>query len=333
MSITIYEIAKKAGVSSSTVARALRGDVKELQQRSAEKARHIRKIAEELGYRPNARARALSRGSTHGIGLLYTDEAWIFDGLNTQVVNSLVRTFQVKGYHLVFVPIDESKSWEDILLGGQIDGGVLFQGLPGNVKEALQGKKLPLALLGDDSDPTVSQVLVDDYAGAYGATQHLIDLGHHQIMFLVHDTIMPHRSVNDRQKGYWQAMVDAGLEPCEYIRATQEAIDLFVKDKVGPTAVLCYSDTESTLLVQAMWQHRISIPQDLSIVGFNDTFATQNMTPPLTTVAFDAVKIGELGAQLVLDEIESSEVTQEPKKLIVQSELIVRESTTKPRKA
>ena len=333
MSITIYEIAKKAGVSSSTVARALRGDVKELQQRSAEKARHIRKIAEELGYRPNARARALSNGRTHGIGLIYTDEAWIFDGVNTQVVNSLVRTLQGKGYHLVFVPIDESKTWEDILLGGQIDGGILFQGLPDEVKEALKGKSLPLALLGDDSDSTVSQVLVDDYTGAYEATQHLIDLGHRQIMFFVHESIKPHRSIKDRKNGYLQAMADAGLAPCEMLQATQQAaVDLLVRGKTKPTGVLCYCDIESTLLVQAMWQHRISIPQDLSIVGFNDTFATRNMTPPLTSVAFDAVKIGELGAELVLDQIESPEEAPEVKTLIVKSELIVRESTATVRK-
>ena len=127
MSVTIYEIAKQAGVSSSTVARVLRGDVKETQERSLKNADRIRKIADELGYRPNRLARAFSRGKTYGIGLLYTDDAWIFEGVNMAVVNSLVRSLQGDGYHLVFVPIDQSNSWKDILLGGQIDGGLVFQ--------------------------------------------------------------------------------------------------------------------------------------------------------------------------------------------------------------
>src|SRR4051794_23894254 len=178
MSVTIYEIAERAGVSSSTVARILRGDIKESHQRSVETAKRIRRLANEMGYRTNLRARAFSRGRTHGIGLLYTDDAWIFEGMNTQVVNSLVRALQRSKYHLVFAPIDATGAWEDIVLGGQIDGGVVFQALPAEVLTALQERELPLVLLGDNSDPAVSQVVVDDLAGAYVATKHLIGLGH-----------------------------------------------------------------------------------------------------------------------------------------------------------
>src|SRR3990170_4287941 len=171
MSVTIYEIAERAGVSSSTVARILRGDVKGSHRRSLETAKRIRRLASEMGYRPNLRARAFSRGRTHGIGLLYTDDAWIFEGMNTAVVNSLVRALQRAGYHLVFAPIDESGAWEEIVLGGQIDGGVVFQRLPAEVGAALRERKLPLVLLGDNSDPELSQVVVDDVAGAYAATK------------------------------------------------------------------------------------------------------------------------------------------------------------------
>src|SRR3954462_7790963 len=155
MAVTIYQIAELAGVSSSTVARILRGDVKESHRRSVETAKRIRKLAREMGYRPNLRARAFSRGRTHGIGLLYTDDAWIFEGMNTQVVNSLVRALQRAGYHLVFAPIDETGSWEEIVLGGQIDGGVVFQTLPSKVRDALRKRALPLVLLGDNCDPSV----------------------------------------------------------------------------------------------------------------------------------------------------------------------------------
>src|SRR3990172_11878636 len=143
MSVTIYEIAERAGVSSSTVARILRGDVRGSHRRSAATAERIQQLAREMGYRPNLRARAFSRGRTHGIGLLYTDDAWIFEGVNTEVVNSLVRSLQREGYHLVFAPIDETGSWEEIVLGGQIDGGAVFQTMPAPASTTLPAQPFP----------------------------------------------------------------------------------------------------------------------------------------------------------------------------------------------
>jgi DNA-binding LacI/PurR family transcriptional regulator len=328
MSVTIYEIAERAGVSSSTVARILRGDVKESHRRSAETAERIRRLASEMGYRTNLRARAFSRGRTGGIGLLYTDDAWIFEGMNTAVVNSLVRSLQKAGYHLVFAPIDESGAWEEIVLGGQIDGGVVFQTLPAEVRAAVRDRHLPVVLLGDDSDPTVSQVIVDDFAGAYAATKHLIGLGHQRILLFVHEAIKPHCSVAERLAGYRAAMAEAGLESNECLQAPEEdAVDTIIRGEPRPSAVVCYSNLEATLVVHAMWQYGVAIPGDLSVIGFNDIFATRYMTPPLTTVGYDAAKIGELGARLVLKKINASSDDRQPTVLTVKPKLKVRSST------
>lgn len=331
MSVTIYEIAERAGVSSSTVARILRGDVKESYRRSAEKAERIRLIAQEMGYRPNLRARAFSRGRTHGIGLLYTDDAWIFEGMNTEVVNSLVRALQKSKYHLVFAPIDASGSWEEIVLGGQIDGGVVFQSLPADVLSAMQKRELPLVLLGDNSDPTISQVIVDDTAGAYAATKHLLGLGHKQIVFFVHQTIKPHCSIAERLAGYRVAIDEAKSERHEYVRMSEEdVIDILVRSNNRPTSIVCYSNLEATLIVHAMWQYGVSIPADLSVIGFNDLFATRYMTPPLTTVGFNAAKIGEYGAKLVLQDVGVAIDGRKPVTMTIKPKLIVRGSTGPP---
>jgi DNA-binding LacI/PurR family transcriptional regulator len=328
MSVTIYEIAEQAGVSSSTVARILRGDDRSSYRRSAETAERVRRIAAEMGYRPNQRARAFSRGRTRGIGLLYTDDAWIFEGVNTTVVNSLVRCLQDVGHHLVFCPIDEQGAWEEIVLGGQIDGGVVFQPLPREVAQAVRERKLPLVLLGDNSDPTLSQVVVDDSAGAYAATKHLLGLGHERVMLFVHESVKPHCSVQERLDGYRAAMHEAGLTTRELVRVSEaDAVDALVRGDSRPTAVICYSDLESTLLVHGLWQIGLQIPSDVSLIGFNDTFATRYMTPPLTTVGIDAAKIGELGAQLVLKDLESSDGPKQPTVLTVKPNLIVRGST------
>jgi LacI family transcriptional regulator, galactose operon repressor len=330
--VTIYEIAKRGGVSSSTVARVLRGDVKESYQRGADTASKIRMLASEMGYRANLRARAFSRGRTSGIGLLYTDDAWIFEGVNSQVVSSLVRSLQRSKCHLVFVPIDETGSWEDIVLGGQIDGGVVFQPLPAPVHQTVRDNRLPIVLLGDNSDPTVSQVVVDDVAGAYAATMHLIKLGHRRILFFVHEQVKQHCSIADRRQGYLAAMAEAELQPCECLRKPEEdAIDVVMRGEQRPTGVICYSTRESTLLVHALWQYGVTIPEDVSIIGFNDVFSTRYMTPPLTVVGFDAERIGELGAKIVLSEIESADEKSsegtKPTVMTVKPKLIVRGST------
>lgn len=332
MTVTIYEIAKRAGVSSSTVARVLRGDSRATYRRSAETAARIRQLAHEMGYRPNVRARSFSRGYTHGIGLLYTNDAWIFEGVNTEVVNSLVRTLQRSGRHLVFCPIDESGAWQEIVLGGQIDGGVVFQALPADVSLAVRERRLPLVLLGDDSEVSMSRVAVDDFAGAFAATKYLLGVGHRRVMIFVHESVKPHCSVHERVDGYRAVMQEAGLKTYELVRAHEtDAVDALARGDARPTAVICYSDLESTLLVHGLWQVGLAIPGDVSLIGFNDVFATKYMTPPLTTVGFDAAKIGEVGAQLVLKDSESPHDDRQPTVFTIKPNLIVRGSTGPPR--
>jgi LacI family transcriptional regulator len=123
-------------------------------------------------------------------------------------------------------------------------------------------------------------------------------------------------------------MDEAGLEGQTRIHAPEEdAIDLLVRGSDRPTAIVCYSNLEATLIVHAMWQYGVSIPADLSIVGFNDVFATKYMTPPLTTVGFDAQKIGELGARVLLQDIATPREKRQPIVMTVKPKLIVRGST------
>ncbi len=91
--------------------------------------------------------------------------------------------------------------------------------------------------------------------------------------------------------------------------------------------MVCYSDLESTLLVHALWQYGVAIPGEVSLVGFNDVFGTRYMTPPLTTIGFDAAKIGELGTRLVLEQVATPESERKATVMTVKPTLIVRGST------
>jgi LacI family transcriptional regulator len=248
--------------------------------------------------------------------------------MNPVVVKSLVRTLQVGGYHLVFCPIDETGSWEEIVLGGQIDGGVVFQKLPDVVLDALRERQVPIISLGDNSDPSVSQVVIDDVAGAYNATRHLIGMGHKQILFFVHESVKPHCSVDQRRQGYSEAMAQSGLTNLECLQIPEEAaLDMLLRGENRPTAVLCYCNLEAMLVAHAMWQFGVPVPGELSIIAFNDMYATQHMTPPLTTVSYDAQRIGELGAQLILRDVNATWELKKPTVLTIKPRLVVRSST------
>ncbi|RIK75975.1 MAG: hypothetical protein DCC67_14550 [Planctomycetota bacterium] len=335
MAATIYDIAKQAGVSSSTVARVLRGDTKGDRRDSAERVRRIREIATRLGYRPNLRARAFSEQRTKAIGLLYTDDAWVFEGVNDQVLQGLVRQLRTYDHHLVLVPIDQHGEWEELVLGGHLDGCLTFQFLPERVRTLLRESGAPCVLLGDNSDPELPQIVVDDAAGAYAAARHLLALGHRRIGFYVHDTVKPHCSIRDRRDGFEAAMREHALEPYFWHSSDGEMISILIRGDDRPTALICYSDLESTLIMHAMWQYGVKVPAELSLIGFNDKFATKYMTPPLTTVSFDANRIGVLGAQMIIQCIGKHEAAGDERQLDsrqkVSTHLIIRGSTAAPR--
>jgi LacI family transcriptional regulator len=286
-----------------------------------------------LGYRPNLRARAFSERRTKGVGLLYTDDRWVFEGVNDKVVQGLVEELRKHNHHLLLVPIDERGDWEEVVLGGHVDGCLTFQYLPERVRGGISESELPCVLLGDNSDPDLPQIVVDDHGGAYAATRHLISLGHERIGLFVHHTVKPHCSIAERRKGYDAAMRDHGLSPEFWHASETDVMDVLLRGADRPTGLLCYSDLESTLVVHAMWQYGLRIPQDLSLVGFNDIFATQFMTPPLTTVGFDAKRIGELGAQLITRSLEEGSNGTAPRQVFqIKTKLIVRGSTAQREK-
>lgn len=306
MSVTIYEIAKRAGVSSSTVARVLRGDVKGASQGSAARVAHIRRLAKEMGYRKNWRARAFSRCRTHAVGLFHTHTAWICEGTMGEVAGGFTDAMHDLGYHVVVIPYDEKGDWQELVQDGRLDAIAISHFLPADAIKVISDTTLPRVLLMDKSVPDWSCVVTDDEAGAFSATMHLIELGHRQIAMYLHDSIREHYSVEERRAGYYRAMTEAGLaDVASFWHAPEDQLaELLFEGDDSPTAVVCYCHVEAMAVYLTAWQHGKRIPDDLSVIGFNDLQSTRYMTPPLTTMGFGTRHIGRLGADLLVRQIE-----------------------------
>lgn len=329
MPVTIEEIAERAGVSSSTVARVLRGDVKGAQQRSARNAREIIRISEELGYRPNWRARALSSGKTRTIGLLYSNAKWIFEDPMNDLATSFTEALQEMNYDLRLIPVTPSSDWKELVYGSAVDGLAFLANVPEPAQEIVREGRLPTVLLCDKFGDA-PHVVPDDESGGYLATRHLIGLGHKKVGFYIATDIRSHYSVGERQDGYRRAMREAGLAEnidiwcCE----TDEAIGRLLESE-RPSAMVCYCHVEAFRLTHAAWSHGMAVPTELSLVAFNDIEVTECMTPALTVVGFDTAEMGRAGAAMLVSRIKSPDDPPQAN-VVVRQKLVVRGTTAPP---
>jgi LacI family transcriptional regulator len=330
MGVTIYAIAKRAGVSSSTVARALRRDMRHLSGRGAQRAESIRRLAQEMGYRRNWRARAFSKCKTYAVGLFHTHTAWIHEGTMGEIAGSFTSAMRDHGYHVVIVPYDPAGDWHEFLQDGRLDGIAVSHYMPDDARQAVEASGLPRVLLMDKSIASWPCAVADDEGGAYTATQRLIELGHRRVVMYQHDSIRKHFSVDDRHAGYEKAMKAAGLADaiCFHHLPEEQMAEALFAGPDRPTAVLCYCHVEALAVYLAAWRHGVRIPEELSVIAFNDLPMTGYMTPPLTTMGFNTAHIGHSGADLLVKQIENEEA--EPERVVITEKLIERQSTAPP---
>lgn len=303
--------------------------MKGAQQRSARRAREILKISEELGYRPNWRARALSSGKTHTIGLLYTNAKWIFEDPMNEIAVSFTEALQEHNYDLRLIPVTETSDWKELVYGSGVDGLVFLQHVPERTEEVLREKRLPYILL-NEKHGDGPHVATDDESGGYLATRHLLGLGHKRIAFYIADSIRAHVSVGERRKGYERAMREAGLgDQIDFWRCDTATAMQRLLSPDPPTALVCYCQLEALGVTHAAWAHGLAIPTDLSLVSFNDMAITELMTPPLTVVGFDMAEMGRVGANMLVSRIENPQADP-PEDVVLRQELVVRGTTAPP---
>jgi DNA-binding LacI/PurR family transcriptional regulator len=324
------DIARRCNLSKGSVSRALTMSPETCPLRPQTRRRVI-KVAQELGYFVNAHARALSSGRSQAIGLIYEGSLPILDSVYHQIVEAFVETIRTQDYHLGLIPMDEHGGWLDALHSRRVDACICLHNLPVEVGQVARRLGLPTILLNGRSEHATGTICPDDHQGARLATSHLLELGHRRIIMVTDmQRELPHYSIGERRDGFFERMREAGLEDsADAITGDGDTVVAYLdRATEPPTAVICYSHFEAVPLLRALQRSGRRIPQDISVVTFNDVFPVRWMNPALTTVTVPAAEIGRQGAEMVLDRVvHEPAATVDHGQVMLPEALIVREST------
>jgi LacI family transcriptional regulator len=325
---TITDVAKKSGVSKTTVSVILNKSPAS-QRVSPETQERVRKIAEQLGYRPNWRARALSNQRTHTIGVLYTPPMPIVVRGNYEgIMIGINEVLTERDYHLLFVPLGKDPNeWGSVLLDQRMDGCLILSRMREELLPLLKKGRMPCTLVNAYPDYGLPCVLADDCDGAKQATRQLLDLGHKDIVFLLSQQ-PAHYSIAQRQQGYAEVMLEAGLGPMVrcFGGPLNEFVDWFKQASPRPTAIVAFTHFLAVKLLQILWDAGFRVPDDVSVTTFSNAYPVEDTIPPLTAIALPTVEMGRAAAELLIEQIETSGAA-EPRCISMKEHLVERRST------
>lgn len=334
--VSIKDIARAAEVSHSTVSRALSRSPLV----SAETRARIQRLAEEMGYSPDAQARSLVQGRTQTIGVVVTA---ITDPFIAELVQAIESAAYEHGYTVILASSSSEPEREiaavEMLRSKRVDGVIVTSSRVATLyQEQLDRLAAPVILINSHS-PLPGQytfaIGVDNRHGGCRATEHLIDLGHRRIAYICGPAA--HSDDAGRQAGYREALAQAGLEfaPELVIAGTgradggERAVPRLLALPEPPTAVFCYNDMTAVGLLRAARGLGLSIPKDLAVVGFDDIPLASYVRPSLTTIRQPTAEMGRHALQMVLDLQSDSGLNHSGvADIVVFGELVVRESST-----
>ncbi|ENZ81385.1 MULTISPECIES: LacI family DNA-binding transcriptional regulator [Caulobacter] len=309
-SVTIVDIARQAGVSIKTVSRVINRE----EGVGAETRARVQAIIDRLRYRPNASARSLSSRRSYLIGVIFLEVgAYYYVG---QVQVGAMRACRRAGYHLVVEQVRTPgamggvQAFAQSLREARFDGVVLTPPTCDDpeVLAAIETAGLPYVRIAPDRDFDRSPyVFMDDRAAAREQTLRLWDMGHRRIAFI--DGPADHGSAARRRQGYVEALRERGAEPRpEWIvqgafRSLSgfEAAEGLLGLPEPPTAIFAANDEMAMGVLAAAAKHGLSLPGDLSVVGFDDTPAAEAAWPRLTTIHQPTAEMAEAAVDILID--------------------------------
>ena len=334
MTVTIKDVAERAGVSIATVSNVINGS----RFVSHPLVNKVNAAVEELGYHPNPLGRALRKGRTSTVALVLPDRSNPFFA---QIARGVEEQTRGREYSLITSNTDEDPDREsfhvDSLLRRKVDGFIVAPTFEGReTLTPLIDRGIPVVIVDRYIEEIqADEVFSDNEAGAYAATEHLIALGHQRIGLL---TGVPGISpIEDRIAGYRRALDEHGLPidetliacGCSQIKegaASTEA--LLTRGSI--TAIFSTNNMMTLGALQCFKRLGVQCPSDVSLVGFDDSEWASAFTPSLTVVAQQAYEMGHTAGGLLFEAIEHKENGHKTRSIKLQTSLIPRESTAKP---
>jgi len=331
---TIRDVATRARVSHQTVSRVIN-----LNPNVAEHTRErVLTAIRELGYVPSPMARGLLSNRTHSLGVVADD---ISDGFFARMVAGAEAEARRRGYYLMIgsvEPDDDQRGYLRLMLERRVEGLILARpSVPLAADDLLPAREAGVPLIGVGSElPGFPVVDVDNRQGGYDATQHLLEHGHSRIATIVGPRDWP--SAAARLEGYRRALREAGVaeDPAlvEYVSdwglASGQAAAARLLEKNAPfTALFAQSDLIALGAIRQLRDARRHVPDDVSVVGYDDLPVADFVEPSLTTVHQPMHEVGALAAGLLLDQL-GGVATLEPGARLLPAVLIARHSVASP---
>ena len=335
---TIKDVAERAGVSTTTVSHV----INQTRYVSEELTQRVHSAMEELDYQPNLLASSLRSGESKIIGLIIPDISnQFFSDISRKIEDNVLR----HGYSVIMCntddDIDKEKRYIDILIAKQVDGIVFISA--GDETKSLRKsieKRIPIVVADRDiENQKVNTVIVDNFIGGYEATKYLMSLGHRRIGFISGPSeISPSY---ERYEGYKKALLESNLiaDPSLFVQGDfryqggERAMKKLLALKPTPTAVFACNDMMAIGAIRTAYNQNLNVPDDISIIGFDNIPLSKATFPALTTMAQPteemAFQIIEILVELInyLGNREKREIENfDYRKVILKTDLIVRDS-------
>mgnify|MGYP002854769721 CR=1 FL=1 len=328
--ITMSDIAQEIGVSTVTVSKAL-SDKEGVSDALREK---IKKKAAELGYVYNSMAKSIKEGISGNIGILVSERYFYDNAFYAKLYNRNVMDFRERGYSAILEIIsiaDENQgNLPGMIVNNKIDGLVVLGQLKSRYVSMISELGLPFLFMDFyDEELDVDCVVSDNVYGSYLMTRYLIKSGHKKIAFV--GNIFSTSSIMDRYLGYHRALLQNHLEERpEWVISDRDEVEVFrniALPEEMPDAFVCNCDESAFYLISQLKNLGYRIPEDISIVGFDDSMLAEYSQPRLTTYRVALEGISETVVDVIIRKI--SEPTYVSGRKVVGGAIVVRESVAK----
>jgi LacI family transcriptional regulator len=337
MSITIKDVARKARVSTATVSLVLQNN----KRISTTTRQRVLRVVEKLNYRPSRMARGLVMQQSHNIGFVLTDDHFLrTEPFYTHIFLGCEFEARDHEYYILLNTIprsyDKNEDLPRFIQEHNVDGVIIAGKVPPEIINGIEQNKLPVVFI-DYCPPRgdYSAVLIDNVKGGMDATDYLINHGHQKIAFIGGD--LQHPSIMGRLQGYKQALEQSKLgfnqkyvitSEADTTRATgYNAIRALLSHSSQISAIFSCNDAMAIGAMQYIEDQGLRVPQDISIIGFDNVDAAVYTDPPLTTVNVLKEELGIEAMRLMVDLLKKR--IRSSKKVMVPVEIIQRDSVKK----